>query len=70
MSYSMQHIQQMILRNDTLYEKMKFFTKKFLDDFGTATSCFINGYKIYIYWDNIRRYHCNVWEKIICDICI
>ena len=49
MSYSMQHIQQMILRNDTLYEKMKFFTKKFLDDFGTATSCFINGYKIYIY---------------------
>ena len=32
-----------------------FFTRKFLDDCGTTTSCFMNGYKIYIYWDNIRR---------------
>ena len=23
------------------------------------TSCFMNGYKIYNYWSNIGRYHCN-----------
>ena len=40
-----------------------FFAKKFLDDFGTITSCFMNCYKIYIYRDNIRRYHCIVQEK-------
>ena len=41
-----------------------FFTKKFLDGFGTATSCLINGYKIYIYWDNIRRYHKHKKQKV------
>ena len=48
----------------------EFFTRKFLDDFGTTTSCIMNCYKIYIYWDNIRRYHRIVWKKIICIICI
>ena len=24
----------------------------------------------YIYWDNIRWYHCITWEKIICIICM
>ena len=33
-----------------------FFTNKFLDDFGTTTSCFLNGYKIYFYWDNIQGF--------------
>ena len=42
-----------------------FFTKKFLDDFGT-TSCFMYCYKIW----NTRRYHGIAWEKIICIICI
>ena len=40
-----------------------FFTKKFLDDFGTATTSFMNWYKIYIHWNNIRRYYCIAWEK-------
>ena len=31
-----------------------FFTKKFRDDFGTTTSCFMNCNKIYIYWGSIR----------------
>ena len=35
-----------------------FFTTKFLDNFGTATFCYIDCYIIYLYWDNIRGYHC------------
>ena len=33
-----------------------FFTKKFLDDFATTTFSFMNGYKIYVYWDNIQGF--------------
>ena len=47
-----------------------FFIKKFLDDFGATTSCFMTCYKIYIHWDNIRRYHFLAWEKIIWNVCI
>ena len=47
-----------------------FFTKNFHDDFGTTASYFMDCFKIYIYCDNIRRYHCIVWEKTICNICI
>ena len=46
-----------------------FFTKKFLNDFESATSSFMDCYKSYIYWD-IRRYHCIAWEKIIFNTCI
>ena len=38
-------------------------------DFRTTTSCFMDCYKIYIYWDTIRRCHCIEWEKIICNVC-
>ena len=31
--------------------------------FDTPTSCFTNAYKIYIFRDNIRRYHRITWEK-------
>ena len=40
-----------------------FYTTKFLDDFATTNSCFMNGYKIYIYRSNIRLYHCTAWEN-------
>ena len=46
-----------------------FSTKKFFDDIGTTTSCLMNCWKIYIYWDNIRRNYCIAWEKIIYNIC-
>ena len=36
-----------------------FFTSKFLD-FATTTSCLMNGDKMYIYRDSVRRYYCNI----------
>ena len=32
-------------------------TERFLDEFDTTTSCFMNGYKIYIYWEDTTALH-------------
>ena len=36
---------------------------KFLDDFAATTYCFMNGYKMYIYRDNVRSYYCNTYTN-------
>ena len=45
-----------------------FFTKKFLDDFSTTSSCFMNWSKFTFIRIILEDTHCVAWQKIICII--